>query len=199
MKKLLLAIVLTLSLHAGANAGTNLLSIQEIEKEWAGLKDYQKQNLIRIFERASQDNLGWTAVGVSWQEGKFGRFQMGQPNKSSFDCGVFHNNTKSVLDRKGLANSLYNRVGICTNLIVNPEESYLEFVKEIRYWERVKGKGMWRQIWRGYNAGYNDAGKDYAKMIGRRIAVIKKHMPTLLNTNEYYSGTLVISKDPKSI
>ena len=180
-------------------SATKLLSVKEIERQWFKLKPYQKINLVRIYQRANNDDLSWTAIAIAWEESKYGRFQMGFPTDGSYDCGVMHNNTTSVLARKGLKTSLYNKVGICTSLIVNPEESYLEFVKEIRYWERVRGTSSWRAIWRGYNAGYTGGGKNYSTMIARRIAVVKKFMPDLIDAHYYNSGELIIMKDPKTI
>ena len=197
MKKLILSIVLLLSFST-VNA-TNLLTMTEIERQWFKLKPYQRINLIRIFQRAAEDDLSWTAVAIAWEESKYGRFQMGFPKNGSYDCGVMHNNTTSVLARKGLKPSLYNKLGVCTSLIVNPEESYLEFVKEVRYWERVRGAGEWSAIWRGYNAGYTGGGKNYSTMISRRIRTVKKFLPALIDTEYYSAGELRIEKDPKSI
>lgn len=197
MKSLIILILLVL-ISTSSLGDTKLLSIKEIETQWFNLKLYQKINLVRIFQRARKDNLSWTAVAIAWEESKFGRFQIGVLGNGSYDCGVMHNNTTSVLSRKGLNSSLYNKIGVCTNLIMNPEESYLEFVKEIRYWKRTRGVNNWRAIWRGYNAGYTAGGKNYSIMIGRRITIIKKYMPDLIHM-KYNPNKLIIEKDPKTI
>jgi hypothetical protein len=182
------------SLHA-----TELKSIDELKEEFYNLKPYQRINLIKIFQRARKDDLSWTAVGISWEESEFGRFQISIPNRWSLDCGIFQNNTKTVLKRKGLKNNLYNRTGMCTILNTNPEKAYEEFVNEIRFWQRVKGENNWNEIWKSYNAGYTGGGKNYSKMIARRIRVLKELMPELARIPQYNFGELYIRRVSDSI
>jgi len=180
-------------------SGTKLIPIEQLEREFLELRPYQRENLVQIFMRARKDNLSWTAVATSWEESKFGRFQMGFPRDGSIDCGVFHNNTTVLLDARDLKRSLYNKIGICTTIISNPELAYQEFKKNIDYWKRTRGKGNWFGIWKGYNSGYRKTNNNYPIMIMRRIRVIKTFMPYLKGNPFFGNVKFIIKKDPESI
>lgn len=166
MKKIVLLSVCTAMLYAN--------DYKKIEKEYLNLKPYQKEMAKFIYKHAERDNLSWSATAIAWQESQFGRWQINVNSKNSWDCGVFQNNTKSVANHNDINYNSYNKKEICTDLITSFSYSYLNFAKEISYWEHVH-KGNWKKVWSSYNGGWK-GNKQYAKNIATRIQVLKKYL-----------------------
>lgn len=161
----------TLLLSASLNA-EELFS--KFENEWNLLQDYQKEAAQFIFNNAKKDNLQWTATAIAWQESQFGRWQVNVNSGGSWDCGVFQNNTKSVARHNNINYNQYNKKEICTELITSFEYSYINFTKEIKYWNEVHNDN-WNKIWSSYNGGWKGNQK-YSNMIKERIKVLEKYL-----------------------
>ena len=127
-----------------------------------------------IFNRAKIDGLQWTAAAIAWQESQFGRWQINMNSNSSWDCGMFQNNTNSVASHYDIPYNQYNKKEICTDLISSFKYSYLSFAKEVAFWQKVH-KDDWTKIWASYNGGHK-GNLEYAKMIKARIQVLAKHL-----------------------
>jgi len=169
MKKVLTACLLLVSMSAHSED-----LVEKYNKEWANLKPYQIETAKQIFKHAKKDDLQWSATAIAWQESQFGRWQINMNTPTSWDCGVFQNNTKSVAKHHDIPYSVYSQKEICTDLITSFNYAYLNFAKEIAFWERVH-KGDWRKVWSSYNGGW--AGNpEYAKIIALRIRVLKRYM-----------------------
>lgn len=173
MKKLIFATVATVITLSSVSASAEDLH-KKFDSEWHSLKPYQIQNAIDIFNHALKDDLAWTAAAIAWQESQFGRWQVNVNSATSWDCGMFQNNTKSVANHNDIPHNRYNMKEICTDLITSFNYAYLNFAKEVSFWERVH-KGNWRKVWSSYNGGW--AGNPtYAKQIATRIQVLKKYL-----------------------
>lgn len=168
-KKLFYVICLIFSLNANAET-----LIQKYEKEWLDLSEEQKKIAHKIFNHAKNDNLSWSATAIAWQESQFGRWQININKNNSWDCGIFQNNILSVLNHQDIPHNRYNKKEICTDLIIDFDYAYINFAKEIKFWERVH-KGNWDKIWSSYNGGWK-GNKYYSKSISSRIFVLKKYM-----------------------
>jgi len=165
MRKILILGVLAVSLF-----GQDLH--KKYIKEWKNLKPYQKDIAKMIYNHAKKDDLAWTATAIAWQESQFGRWQINVNSRNSWDCGIFQNNTKSVAKHNDIPHNRYNKKEICTDLITNFRYAYLNFAKEITFWERVH-KGRWSSVWSSYNGGWKGSSK-YSNQIANRIKVLKK-------------------------
>jgi len=159
-------------------------------KEWNSLFEYQIRDAYKIYNYAYKDDVSWTATAIAFMESKLGRWQVAtnshaRNNKvviDSYDCGVFHNNTSTVLKRESINNSTYNAKEACTDLILDFSYSYTNFLAEIKFWQKVYGNN-WRKIWGAYNSGYG-GNKEYARNISAIIRVLKRKLdPSRLINN----------------
>jgi len=147
---------------------------KKYDSEWTQLSKFQKNTAQMIYDYAVRDDLGWTAVAIAWQESQLGRWQINMNSKTSWDCGMFQNNTKSVAGHQDVPHNQFNRKEICTRLITNYNFAYLNFAKEIEYWRGVH-KDNWRKVWSSYNGGWK-GNKEYAMSIVTRIQVLKNYI-----------------------
>lgn len=151
---------------------TMLLADKTIEyiKEFDSLKTYQIQTLKMIMNMAEKDNLSYTAGAIAWKETKLGRWQININSDLSMDCGLFGNNTKSVLNREDIKLSSYNYKEICTDLILDVEYAYTQFKAEISLWKHIHEED-WLKTWGSYNSGHNP-NMEYAQEIKDIISAI---------------------------
>jgi hypothetical protein len=169
LKKLLIATLI----FFGTNASAEDL-YKKYDAEWNSLGKYQKEVAEVIFKHAKKDNLQWTATAIAWQESQFGRWQININENDSWDCGMFQNNTKTVAKHSDMPHNRYNKKELCTDLIKSFTFAYLNFAKEVAFWEQVH-KGSWRKVWSSYNGGWK-GNSEYSEKIATRIQVLKKHM-----------------------
>ena len=174
MKNILIAGFIIASTLSTANAKSEEDLYRQFDAEYRQLKPYQIESAKVIFEHAKKDDLSWTATAIAWHESQFGRWQINVNSDTSLDCGMFQNNTKSVAAHNDIAYNRYNMKEICTDLITSFKYAYLNFAKEVAFWERVH-KSNWRKVWSSYNGGWA-GNKDYATKIAIRIQVLKKYM-----------------------
>jgi len=169
MKKLSFILFSFFSLYA-RELDTNLLN--KLQHEWNLLNEEQKQLAFKIFQRGKEDDIAETATAIAWKETQFNKYNINTQNKNkSWDCGLFNNNSKTVLSRIGLKHSFYNKKMICSKLTRDNEYSYQWMVKEIKHW---KENNEWFETWGKYNSGnQKNVGYKYANNILHRIIIIR--------------------------
>ncbi len=167
MKKLLLVILLLTSAVAKEATYKSLLL------DWKQSSIEQKETMYRVYMYSSNDDLSFSASAIAWEETSNGKYeiQLSDNSGGTWDCGLFGNNTKTVLDNMGLKHSSYNKKMICTDLVKDEFLSYKFMIKQIDYGKKLHGKN-WRKIWGTYNGG-TIPNKGYGDRIALRIQVIK--------------------------
>lgn len=189
----ILAMVLGLSSAINANEVDQNL-IKKLDKEFKSLTNEQKLNIFLAYTLGSKHNYGLSAGAISWQESKAGKFQININKDGSMDCGMFGNNTKTILMHAKTKNTIWNKRMVCTKLITNPLYAYEKMIDELELWEkywtgRTDAKNLWYSIWGSYNGGVSP-NYNYAKRIHHKIIVIAKHLNYLkkLEKEEYGSN-----------
>lgn len=178
--------------------GKKLKTDKELYDKYSNIWDNKLTNDQKIlsyliYRRAKYDNLAWTAVAIAFEESQFGKWETSANVRlnikklssyvHSYDCGLFHINTKSLLKREKRLVDYYNHKEACTDLIHDRNYNYTNFLQEIRFWEKVhKGKG-WRYIWGSYNAGHK-SNLEYGRKIAIIIQVLKNKKDFMKNIKE---------------
>lgn len=154
-------------------------------EEWKSLSDEQKMLLHKTFIKAKDFDLGYTMTAIAWKESKAGKELVNWNLNSkgevvSIDCGVFQNNSKTVISRLdgNQKHTKSNIAKVCRNLVLDYDFSLFHAVEEIKYWESLY-PDQWKKIWASYNGGFNNSSKvtlAYADDISKRIKFLAKVM-----------------------
>ena len=137
----------------------------------------QQTTLNYAYMQGKEYGFGHTLVAIAWIESEAGKYQININSLSSYDCGVFQSNVRSVLRRaKTLKSSYYTKKAVCTRLIEDMDFAITEALAELTYWEVVR-KGNYKKLIASYNAGWNwKRGTAYFNKI-------KKELPSII---DYY-------------
>ena len=126
--------------------------------------------LKNIYEFGKPYDLGYSLAAIAWKESNVGKFMINLQDPS---CGFFHNNINTVMSRRGITDTPFNRNVLCQKLINDVPYSASEAVAELAYWRTVH-KTNYTKIWASYNAGWSYTnGLNYSQDIKNRIKVLK--------------------------
>lgn len=153
-------------------------------KDFANLDKNKISILHDIYMLGKVEDLSFSLMAIAWGESSIGKLQINVNEDNSWDCGLFGNNTNSVLERKKHIISYANKQLVCTRLITERLYALENAVHELRYWmkqhEKLKGSEFWRTVWGAYNGGWSPK-RNYALKIEARIAVLSENLDTILD------------------
>ena len=114
----------------------------------------QQTILNYAYMQGKEYGFGHTLVAIAWIESEAGKYQININSLSSYDCGIFQANVKSVLRRdKAIKTSHFTKKAVCTRLIEDIDFAITEALAELTYWEVVR-KGNYKKLIASYNAGW---------------------------------------------
>mgnify|MGYP003640046008 CR=1 FL=1 len=160
MKKLLCVAMLALSSLASAYQCTT-----EDVRELQSITHKQEIVLANAFLKGLPQDLGYTMMGIAWQESRGGKYLV---NIQTNDFGVMGININSAANREGLKGS-FSRNMLAQRLIMDNDYNMDMSMEELMFWKNHY-KGNWRMMVRSYNAGYAwRNGEDYLTHIRRNV------------------------------
>ena len=153
--------------------------VKGYRKDFAKLNDSQKEVFELFTQGMTHADFRLSTLAIAWEESHFGKFQMNYNKKNdSYDCGLFGNNTNTILNRADEKRSDANKKMVCTRLILRKEYALKHLLIELMYWKNrytSKNSTDWYKVWASYNGG-NNPNYNYAARIFARISVIKENI-----------------------
>ena len=171
MRSILFVITLVI-LSVGA-LKAEVISVRDNIKELNSLNPEQLEVLEMVYDSSQLFDLGYTAVGIIWQESKFGKWKI---NLADPSCGYFHKLLPEYARELGLKPTRWNNSRVC-ELLLDFDTSLDVFISTMRTKEqicRVRGSS---NVWRCSIKGYNGSGKraeEYMLNVINKIKAFKK-------------------------
>jgi hypothetical protein len=148
-------------------------SYADIYKELAKSDKYnynQKVIIAKAYNYGESYDLGYTMAAICIIESRAGEVQI---NLSDPSFGPYHNLLSTVMNRKGLRNTLANRNMIAHKLMKDFGFASEMALQELLWWKGIH-KGDWKKMIQSYNAGCKyQNGKKYLKKVQSLIKELK--------------------------
>jgi hypothetical protein len=129
------------------------------------LSPYQTTVAYQAYRAGEAYDLGITAVAISWEESKLGKYKVRYGKGVDVSVGVMH----TAVHWKTKKMSAFERGMWVESMITNDAKAIQTGVSDLLYW-KDRAKGDYKKMVNGYNAG---SGKN-PSYVKRVISVIKE-------------------------